>query len=243
MPQRASYQPTMRSGPFGRRSPLARHQQPLQRRLSRRRSRSPARAPPTPRHRTVVRPLLRRLQFHLPEAQLGQRRPLPHAPALPPCAPIRAPAPAGPHRRLEVRLRFQRPQHRRPQVRVPHPPPAVAGSRSPVPPDPPRPRARPATSTGRRCRFRGPRPPPPACAGRPAPNARPWSKPRNQRRLSFSRSASGSTSGRAHVSRPLTPNARRPSLNATAACTNRPRALLVTFLKRTQTLLLSANPV
>ena len=37
--------------------------------------------------------------------------------------------------------------------------------------------------------------------GQARPNARPWSKPRNQRRLSFSRSASGSTSGRAHVSR------------------------------------------
>ena len=63
--------------------------------------------------------------------------------------------------------------------------------------------------------------------GQARPNARPWSNPRNQRRLSFSRSVSGSASGRAHVSRPLTPNARRPSLNATAACTNRPRALLV----------------
>ena len=51
-------------------------------------------------------------------------------------------------------------------------------------------------------------------------------EPRNHRRLSFSGSASGSASGRAHVSSPPTPSGRRPAVNATAACTNRPRALL-----------------
>ncbi len=108
--------------PRRRRSPLARQQQPLQRFVSRRRLDLQNAHRPR-RHRTVRRPVLRRLQFHPPDAQLGLRRPLPARPL--PALRVDRHLPPGLHRHLEVRLRRQRPPHRRLQLRVPdlHPPP------------------------------------------------------------------------------------------------------------------------
>ena len=103
--------------PFRRRAPLARHQQPFQRRAPRRRV--GLQYPHHPRRYRPIRwPVLRRQQFHLPDAQLGHRRPRRPRPL--PALRADPHRPTRLHRRLEVRLRRQRPNHRRPQLPVPH---------------------------------------------------------------------------------------------------------------------------
>ena len=233
MPQRASYQPTIRSAHSAVGPPLARHQQPFQRRVSRRRV--GLQHPHRPRrHRTVAGPVLRGLQGQPRDAQLRHRRPPPPRPL--PALRVDEHLPPRLHRLLEIQLRRQIPAHRRPRRRVPHlhlPLPARV-----------RPHHQPRLGRVLRLPLQqavdvaspGPRPPPPASPGTPAPTPGPDRTPGT---------TAGSPSPAPPPARPPAaptsparppPSGRRPAVNATGRVHEQaPRAALAA-LKRTQAL-------
>ena len=175
IPQRAS----SAHDPFDRRRPpLARHQQPFERLVQRRLGLQHAHHPR--RHRSVLWPVRWRLQRH---SRCATRSP-PSAPAAPACRPARRPAPpdrSSPASRSPAAIPACAASS--PAGAGPTPAPAAAGSRSPAPEV--RPQVVPLQQPGLSRSGAGP-PQRPALIESPA---------------SAERSASGSASGRAHVSR------------------------------------------